>query len=742
MRSPISSRGLLPGIALVLLSSRASAIRVEIEPMPFPKAAHVLSRLFGAPVRIDKRLQGTTFVAYAPSTTPEELRAKIAGAFNATWTYWNGEWFLEQTETQILQEAEAIERLHRPIVRRFLSSAKVTVRRYESFSADHVRLITERWDKFFEQPTDGKMLRTQFFEDEDFWWIKRELPSGRLLNRLIAQFTAEEFIRLPIGERRVFAWKPLRTTNNGRALQTHLSFDPSGIIADYWTEQQLMSERLKEAPPKEMAEGLVQRIGLVAKPENLIVAISRPNLAFYKICVAVLDRLGEVAIAVENYSYNMDPLLDSDEFDGRFWDFTRQKEQLISLDARDFRKLLPWPSDLEGRSFDAYATKEPDLNLLQLVKRTTERDPLTFGAWELLKMEAQDRGASFVGELSDEGVGLNYGFLRMFTVFQSAERVPNRSNGAQHRNIMRLSDPHWVRKIYRDRRSLEGLLNARSTGKYRNLVEILGDYAEANALVSWNNPLDSLVQRARFEDLPTDGVEPKYWPAYAEPGRRPPFGERWQPAFRNSAFWSRFYKGIAPMLPSIPAADPTDIDVQELRVPQKTRALLEEVLFRSAIPEDILSNFLVRIGSEGGGFSAYGATAEPTLYFPNGLPDDVKFSASSKHRFRLVAEVQNSPKRRWVMGPQQLAEVVYAKTNPKGMKIKNIPVGFSLDRLYLYKQVRLQITIHLGPGFSAIGQVEWHEPVGSKPVPLNLLPKEFQDAYKQELINIQGAPKR
>lgn len=743
MSSSTFLRGLVSGIVIAFLSSRAQAIRVEIEPMPFSKAAGELSRLFGAQVRIDKRLQRTTFVAYAPSTTPEELRAKIAEAFNATWTHWNGEWLLEQTETQIRQESEAIERQYRSTVRRFLSFAQVTERRYEPFSENHARLIVERWDKFFEQPPPELPRRTQFFEDEDFFWIKRELPSGRLLNRVVAQLSEDDFTRVPIGQRKVFAWKPMGTSKNGSTQELQLSFDPSKLLTDYWTEQQLIREALEKEPPKEMAKGLMLRIGAVIEPENLVVTISRLNPILYEIRVAVIDKESRIGIDVYNYSYNMDLANGREEFDPNFWDFNRNREQLISIDARAFKKLLPWPDDLEDRSFVTYAEREPNANLVQQIKQASSYDPNSFRVWELLKMEAEDRKASFLGELSDENADSSYGLLRGAWNVQSAERNHDKRNIGGPWIRIRPSDPHWARKIFRDRLGLERFLSAKpTTGQYRNIVELAGAYAQANDLVKWNNPLDSLVQRVHFEDLPTDGKEPEYWPAYAEPGRQRPSWERWQPAFRNSAFWSRCYKEVAPLLPTIPAAAPTDIDVKDLRVPSKIRTLLEQVLFTSASPEDTLTLLLVRHGTDDESFFLSGDRADPTIFFPNGLPQDITFSACSKHRFRLVAQIQDSPKRRWVMGPQQLAEVVYARANPTASKLKAIPAGFSLDRLYLYKQVRLDMTIHLGQGISAIGRVEWNEPVGSETVPIERLPREFQDAYQQELQKIQGPLKR
>jgi len=735
--------GVLAGIALSFFSPIAHAICVEIEPMPFSKAAHELSRFFGARVRIDKRLQQTTFVAYAPSTTPEELRAKIAEAFNATWTYWNGEWLLEQTETQIRQESEAIERLYRSTVRRFLSYAKVTEQRYEPFSEDHARLITDRWDKFFEQPADGKMLRTQFFEDENFWWIKREMPSGRLLHRVVAQLKEEDIVPLAINERRVFAQNPIGSGELGKArYPSKLSFDPAEILADFWAEQQLFTRAIRRRPPGEMAEGLIHRAGPAFEPGNLVVTVSRPLLDSFRICVTVLDRIGRVGLVIEDSFPSFDQPLEKGESDGGFSDFARTQEQQISTRASDFRKLLPWARDLDASTFDAYALKEPDLNLLSTITRATKHDPVSIRFWEFLKTQAEDGGARFIGEVSDNSIDFFYTLVRGLWKLQSADEGRIGSDRARKWVLLKSPDPSSDRRLYRDRRGLECFLTAgHSTGKYRNIVELAGAYAEANSVLRWNNPLDALVQRVHFEDLPTDGLEPEYWPAYAEPGQQQPRWQRWQPGFRNSAFWSRFYKDTATLLPSIPAIEPNDIDVKDLRVPRKVRTLIEQVLYTSASPENTFTSFLVFNDIYGGHFSAYGARAEPTIFFPNGLPEEVTFSASSKHRFRLVTQIQDSPKRRWVMGPQQLAEVVYAKSNPNVMKLKNIPVEFSLDRLYLYKQIRLNISIQLGPGISAIGRVEWNELVDTQPVPIERLPKEFLDAYQQELKKIQGTLK-
>ncbi len=740
MSSSTFFRGLVSGFVIAFLSSRAQAIRVEIEPMPFSKAAHELSRLFGARVRIDKRLQQTTFVAYAPSTTPEELRAKIAEAFNATWTYWNGEWLLEQTESQIRQESEAIERLYRSTVRRFLSYAKVTEQRYEPFSENHARLIVERWDKFFEQPPPELPRRTQFFEDEDFFWINRELPSGRLLHRVVAQLNEEDILSLAINERRVFAQEPIGIGDLGKArYPSKLSFDPAKILADFWAEQQLFTRSIRRRPPGEMAEGLIHRVGPAFEPGNVVVTVSRTLLDSFRICVTVLDRIGRVGLVIEDSFPSFDQPLEKGESDGGFSDFARTQEEQISTRASDFRKLLPWAHDLDASTFDVYALKEPDLNLLSTVTRATKHDPISIRFWEFLKFQAEDCGAHFIGEFSDNSLDFYYTLLRGLWNLQSGYEGRVVSDRARKWVLLKSPDPTSDRRLYRDRLAPERFFTAKSAqGKYRNIVELAGAYAEANNLVNWNNPLDALVQRVHFEDLPTDGVEPEYWPAYAEPGQQQPRWQRWQPGFRNSAFWSRFYKDIATLLPSIPAIEPNDIDVKDLRVPRKVRTLIEQVLYTSASPEDTFTRFLVFNDIYGGTFAGYGARAEPTILFPDGLPEDVTFSASSKHRFRLVAQIQDSPKRRWVMGPQQLAEVVYAKSNLNGMKLKNIPVGFSLDRLYLFKQVRLNITIHLGPGISAIGRVEWNEPVGSEPVPVDRLPKEFLDAYKQELEKIQG----
>lgn len=454
----ILRNGIVPGEF-----AQAQSIAVEIEPMPLLKASKELAKIFGAPVKVVKTLEPSTLAVYAPSTTPEELRAKIATAFNATWTLREGIWYLDQTTQQVRAEAAIEFERKKVAVRKMLEKAQKAKAAQKPFTDTEARNLHNQL----------KDLMKGGFKDEDgsMWRRMEQLeskgPEKRLMDRLLSKLNDEMFLAVPENERRVFSLKPT-------AMQLPLRIDAQEDVRKFVDEQNTWSTAAGgEMVTSDDESGAYGRLSSNVKPidqpvDNILLSIRSSQDNNYTVECSLVDPKGRFLSEGFSSSYSFDESESTGvEMLYGMGDKAKDHEKKLSKDGLNFRRLL--------LKMDPVTKKpvEPDADFLPKAMRVAQKDPLAYSTWDYLKQEAKDLKLSFVGSLPESTVYISYGLLG-FMRDQKTKEV-----GAQFLAMRAVEENGWMviapanpvreRRDYRDRAKLETQILLRATNKSKSL---------------------------------------------------------------------------------------------------------------------------------------------------------------------------------------------------------------------------------------------------------------------------------
>ncbi len=630
----------------------------EIEPMPLPKAAKELAKLFGAPVKVSETLAPSTLAIWSPRTTVAEIRAKVAGAFNATWSLRGGVWYLEQTAQQVRAEDAAELEAKRLVIRRMLEKYREQVTASKPFDERFAIGLKDRLQPIVDAMAEQGNLDAH----ERLSAVGQEGPEARLIRRLLSRLSENHFLKVGIGERKVFALKPT-------PMQLPLGFDPKDDLNAFVAEQEVWS-RVTNGKPIQPSKsntfiygGLTSKVQPVTQPvDNVYISISYAKEGLFTLNCMVTDPKGLFLAEGTGRSFTFDD-------EQRSFNVTllglgekaKEDEPRLSPEGSLFRKML-YGQDL--------VTKQPaniPADFLNKAAKFTAKDPLAYSAWEFLKAEAKEQNVSIVANLPDPTVRLSYGILKFF---ENADRFKRAS---LYFGISGRDEPGWTilhprsvkveRSLYRDRTMLEKQIELRRQG---------GASIEAQAAYAATLPENE--DFSVFDEL-VNAFAPHKLPVY------------------NDRFFLRLYGSMPkPLLEAM--ASPKGVLFTDL--PRKVQEQIRRKVYYGG---SYIFRFVSKTGEN---FTPTwqlfenGILKETTVSMPNGIPNGttIRTTTSSKEMLRTTPTRQD-----WGMDqgelitPEDLAYNLFTRAHadvyPWALSRKEIPTKGI--RVFRQRQITIEI---------------------------------------------------
>lgn len=442
---------------------QGQTVAVEIEPMPLLKASKELAKIFGAPVKVVKTLEPSTLAVYSPSTTPEELRSRIATAYNANWALREGIWYLDQTTAQVRAEAGIELERRRLAVRKMLEKAQKAKAAQKPFTDTEARSL-------YNQLKD--MMKGGFKDEDGSQWRRMEQlenqgPEKRLMDRLISKLNEDMFLAVPENERRVFSLKPT-------AMQIPLKIDAQDDVRKFIEEQNTWSTAAGgQMVTADDEGGAYGRLSSNVKPidqpvDNILISIRANQDNNFTVECSLVDPKGRFLSEGYSSSYSFEES-DTPSIDMLYGmgEKAKDHEKKLSKDGLNFRRLLLRMDPVTKKPV------EPDADFMKKAMRVSQKDPLAYSTWDYLKQEAKDLNISFVGNLPESTAYISYGLLG-FMRDQKTKEV-----GARFLAMRAVEESGWMvvapanpvreRRDYRDRIKLENQILLRTTNKSKSL---------------------------------------------------------------------------------------------------------------------------------------------------------------------------------------------------------------------------------------------------------------------------------
>ncbi len=706
--SAAPARGILRTSIVPGVFMQGEPISVEIEPMPLPKAAKELAKIFGAPVKVVKTLEPSTLAVYAPSTTPEELRSKIAATYNATWTLREGVWYLDQTTEQMRTEAAIELERRKTAVRSMLEKARKATAAQKPFTDTEARALYNQ----LKDLTKNGIKRDDMATYQRLEQFESRGPEKRLMERLLSKLTDEMFLSVPEGERRVFALKPT-------AVQLRLNLDLREDVNRFIEEQSTWSVatggQMITAGERGGAFG---RLSANVKPidqpvDNILISIqATPGPGFSVECNLVdpkglflSEGYGGTYNSEEVETYNIESLYGMGEV-------AKKHETKLSKEGLKFRRLLMGIDPVTKTPI------ETDAEFRERAAKLSMKDPLAYSTWDYLKQEAKDLNVSFVASLPDQSILISYGLLA-FT------RDPKTSGIAKKYFEMDVqSADDWVtispansvrhRRNYRDRSVLERQIALRNNSKNKSL-ETEADYALSLPNEDSYSLLDEFIRRFAIND------EPIY----------------------NDRFFLRVY-GLIPSSLKTPSASEKEVRLNQL--PKEVQEYIFKRVYYGNRPT-------IQYEPSDGNFNEgkttlfwNGVLKESTVSMPNGIPP------AATMRITTVDDlvVKTSPKMRAfgmdqgeLVSPEDLAQRVFQKSRPDLYPWVADDERYTVDtsRLRLYRKRVVVFLIDFKNDFILRGSITEATAMDSGTYTLDKLPTEFKKKYQETYTRIQNQAK-
>jgi hypothetical protein len=687
--------------------AQADSIAVEIEPMPLLKASKELAKIFGAPVKVVKTLEPSTLAVYAPSTTPEELRAKIAIAYNATWALREGIWYLDQTTQQVRAEA-AIELERRRIaVRKMLEKAQKAKAAQKPFTDTEARSL-------FNQLKD---LTKGGFKDEDgsMWRRMEQLenqgPEKRLMDRIISKLNEDMFLAVPENERRVFSLKPT-------AMQIPLRIDAQEDVRKFVEEQNTWSTTTGGQVVGGDDEGgaygrLSYNVKLIDQPvDNILLSIRANQDNNFTVECSLVDPKGHYLSEGFSSSYSFD---ESDnpniEMLYGMGEKAKEHEKKLSKDSLNFRRLLLRVDPVTNKPV------EPDADFILKAMRVSQKDPLAYSSWDYLKQEAKDLNISLAGSIPESTVYISYGLLG-FMRDQKTKEVGDRflAMRAVEENgwmVIAPANPVRERREYRDRTKLETQILLRANNKSKSLD------AEAAYVLTLPDDesysmMDELIRRFTKND------EPIY----------------------NDRFFLRLY-GLIPS--NMRAALATEQGVRLNQMPRE----VQKAIYKRVYFGDRWSLQYVPQGDydeEKSSLFWNGIMRESTVSMASGIPN----SAIIKMKITDEPILKTAPQQRpygidqgQFVTAEELAQRTFYKSRPDlfPWAADNDYYSVNPKGLKVYRKREISFTIDFKNELQMTGALTEAEATESGTYTIDNLPAEFKKKYQEQWKQLQEQAK-
>ena len=674
----------------------------EIEPMPLPKAAKELAKLFGAPVKVSESLAPSTLAIWSPSTTPAEVRAKVASAFNAVWSLRGGVWYLEQTVQQVRAEDAADLEAKRLVIRKMLERYREQTKNAKPFDEAYATSIKNRLPAILDGIIDGNDPN----RFEKLSAIMEEGPQARLVGRLLARLSEKHFLPISIGERRVYALKP-------NSLQAPLGFDPKEDINRFIAEQETWS-RVTDAKPvkptKFNAEfrGLATSVQPISQPiDNIYVSIGYTKEGLFQLNCMVSDPKGMFLAEGEGRSHSFDAeqrtinmaLLGLDEK-------AKEDQKKLSQEGTYFRNLI-----LQ----QGFGTKQPATiprSFLIEAAHFTAKDPLAYSTWEFLKAEAKDRGISLVANLPDPTVRLGYGLLGFLEESDAFTR------STRYLGTLSKTEPGWIilyprkakleRSLYRDRAKLEQQILLRRQGAAP--IEVQAAYAT------------TLPETEEFSvfDLLIDGFAPYKLPIY------------------NDRFFLRLYGSVSKSMREA-MAKPKGILVSDL--PKDIQEQIQKKVYFGNADQFQFASKTGEAFTPTWQLFERGILKEATVSMPRGIPSGttIRTSISSREMLRTApARTPTGFDEGELMDPEDLAQLLFEKAHPDtfswGSDIKTYPTS----GIRIFQRRQIKVIIDFKNELQLVGTLTDGQPVGSSSYSLETLPPNLKKRFFDRFNSLEN----
>lgn len=709
-KTPGASGGLfntniVPGAFL-----QGETVAVEIQPMPLLKASKELAKIFGAPVKVVKTLEPSTLAIYTPATTLDALRSKIAVAYNATWTFRQGIWYLDKSTQQVRSEAAIELEQRRNGIRKMLEKRKKAKEAQKPFTDTEARSL-------YNQLKD--LMKGGFKDDDGSMWrrveqLENQGPERRFSDHLLSKMTEEMFLAVPEGERRVFALKPT-------AMQLPLKVDLTAELRRFAEEQNVWSATTAGEPitgGEDMGTygRLSSNLKSIDQPiDNVLVSVRFNRGNSYTIEYMVADVKGR--FAAEGYAGSYDfaeeqlqgPTLETLYGMG---EKAKDHEKILSKDGINFRRLL-WRADPVTKK-----PADPEPGFAQRAMKLTERDPLAYSTWEYLKYEAQQLKVSLVGSLPDNTMYLSYGLLNFFRENKGKDFATRflamRTVDEGDWMVMAPANPIQERKEYRDRAKMEAqiLLSQQKKGK---TLDFEAAYALTLPDEESYSPLDELLRRFTTTD------EPIY----------------------NDRFFLRLY-GMIPssMRPALAAE-------KGVRLNQLPREVQEKIFKRLYFGD----RWSVQYNPQSGEYDEEksmlfwnGILREPTVSMAGGVPNNttIKMEIKSEQTLKTAPQQRSyGTDQGQFVTAEELAQRMFYKSRPDlfPWAAENEYYQINPNGLRVYELRTVSFMIDFKNDLQMQGNLTEAEPTALGTFTVDTLPAEFKKKYQESWKQMQEQSK-
>jgi hypothetical protein len=658
--------------------------------LPAARLANLLPKIgqeLGVLMAPSGEVQDQVVLLDVKDATAEELMDRMAKTCCAVWTQLDDRYVLTRPNPmRIKLEADEIaERAN--TIRGSLERQSPEDKPFDATRADQLLAQFREYNDFI-PATDGE-LATRY---KKYLAINAALPTQRLLVRLLKTIPPETLAALPAGETS-FALRPNR-------MQQPLGKGAEAAIATYLAEQGAWVSALAKMP-----EGGIANIrGEVWDPRAFG---AKPNANAHFL----------VRVRTHRSVYRMlDTSLGIISSDGEFVTSANLRVEIRRPPPDPEPSLKPLATDnalavfrpeilslgqTQKYSWQQGAPVTFDRGLSEFLANPEKNDPLSLCWTDMFRSTCRAKGLNTLVWIDDRTFGMT---LAVTPTYKPTVATATQWLLGQH--TAKIEDGWLTARPSQPMESLEAVTSRVALGRVLRLVA-------RDPLPS----LDSLVSAIGAEPLQDLMVKP-LWMAV-------------QPMYGGIASNTlsrldslRFYGSLSPAMRQT-LADGQEILLRNMTPTQ--RQALQDFMFRGAAG----GRQLVRPQTPGAVYRP--VTDEPSMIYPNGLPDDAVFSIQAVRQGYLFGLVNKKPDPYPpLFTPPQLAMRIQKRAGTGG----NVPGDSDFDLYQPAWQWTIQLTLKPGT-------LVWTDYInivvaGGPPAKLNKLPRVFQETIDAALQGGQG----
>ena len=688
-------------------SDAAADSRIEVRAMSLEKALPLIGAKLGVQMRAAPTLAKELVFASFTSRDAEAFRTQMAKTFAAEWRQdENGIWHMNRSSQLRAAEERANRQKQLEGMRKSMEKGRKAAALDAPFDAAAAETLVKDLKSFMAlpRPNDNTYNAAYYSKARA---LDQRGPSQRIIRRILEKLPIELLIGDGSPDRTVYSTRPTK-------MQLPMPVDVMPEVKRYVLEQNMWAEAMSSAGLPENQEGMYT---------SLTYQKQRIDKSPGVITLVIQERWGSRQIALKAYDADGRQILDQSEGIGN----------MTAEDGEDLQKQMKENPRKFKIEFSPEAKRFSEVFDDNAVRRKAKgittadyaayfdvetRDPMSFGASEILQAVAKAENRNLIVRLDDNFFFLTYvnqipDFAKEGEMDATILNYLTQSVEENGWTRMTPRDPEMTRRAFYDRK----------------------DLARALALVAQGGRL-TVERQAELALITPDNPEMK-------------------PMFRllsmvsESRMWGNddFLRLYGTLTPAQRQAANSEQGLSFARLSEASMAVLNRLAYMSDEwrlqynPSESLQETF-KNGNDPNQELFYGGyLREPTFSLPNGL--------SRTGTIKIVSETKDKVKtgsttRSWgaqegeVMTAEEMANNSFQTSNPKRFPWAQDEWNQkNYDAMTLVNQQSVQIEIRFDDRITTNMTLTSDVPLEGGPYTLKTLPKTFRDAYLTELRRLE-----